>query len=281
VHPHCELFGQRTQQRKGALFSWPPGACGCVAIKPAVVTIALATAPTQRDARGCRRGSAGLKQLLMLHSSQRLSEHTSAALAVTWQPQVGLGMQFTNTRQLTESVQGDFSWVLGPPEAAGMGLGIGWSGERSSVSGKLEVMEPPSMLSGAPGSAGTAACSSCCTAHGGFIYIISMLPARPQVGAVTGISCRCMRSLSESANGRVSAKLTTIGVELEIGASRRVNESSTVGLSVVVGIAVSIFRRPPPFPTIPSRAFIRQPLELSARLASNLARARFAGARAA
>ena len=47
--------------------------------------------------------------------------------------------QFVTTRQLSENVQGEYMWVVGPPEAAGMSLGLTRRTEKTLVSGRIEV----------------------------------------------------------------------------------------------------------------------------------------------
>lgn len=65
-----------------------------------------------------------------------------------------------------------------------------------------------------------------------------MASPHSQVGAATGVSARWVHSLSDKASARTAIKLGTAGVELEVGASRRLSEHNTGGLSVVVGLAV-------------------------------------------
>lgn len=57
-----------------------------------------------------------------------------------------------------------------------------------------------------------------------------------QVGAVTGLVCRAVRQLSAAATGRVALKLTTAGIELDVGGSRRFSEVATAGCAVTVGL---------------------------------------------
>ena len=50
--------------------------------------------------------TAGLKTLVSLQSTRQLDEATSASLGLTWQPEVGVGLQLSTSRQLTDSVSG-------------------------------------------------------------------------------------------------------------------------------------------------------------------------------
>jgi hypothetical protein len=43
------------------------------------------------------------------------------------------------TRQLSASVSGEYSWVVGPPEAAGMSLGLTRRTEKLLLAARLEV----------------------------------------------------------------------------------------------------------------------------------------------
>lgn len=60
-----------------------------------------------------------------------------------------------------------------------------------------------------------------------------------QVGMGAGVSARYVRSLTERSTGRMSGRFGSTGVELEIGASRRLGHSASAGLYVAVGLAVS------------------------------------------
>lgn len=51
-------------------------------------------------------GIVGLKTLLSVQSTRQLDESTTASLALTWQPEVGIGLQLNTSRQLTDSVSG-------------------------------------------------------------------------------------------------------------------------------------------------------------------------------
>ena len=59
-----------------------------------------------------------------------------------------------------------------------------------------------------------------------------------QVGAGLGVSVRYVRQFADKASGRVVVKAGLAGVELELGATRRVSEFSTVGMGVAVGTQV-------------------------------------------
>ncbi len=56
-----------------------------------------------------------------------------------------------------------------------------------------------------------------------------------------GISARYVRTLTAKSTGRISARFGASGVELEVGASRRMSHSTTAGLYVSVGLAVNVF----------------------------------------
>lgn len=74
-------------------------------------------------------------------------------------------------------------------------------------------------------------------------------PLRPapdalQVGAVTGLVCRAVRQLSAATTGRLALKLTTAGIELDVGGSRRFSETAAAGCAVTVGLQASAGLRP-------------------------------------
>lgn len=66
----------------------------------------------------------GLQSLLSVQSSYQLSKHSAASMAVTYQHGAGLGMQVSTSRQLTARSKGEVTWVVGPPHARGMVLGL-------------------------------------------------------------------------------------------------------------------------------------------------------------
>jgi hypothetical protein len=55
---------------------------------------------------------------------------------------------------------------------------------------------------------------------------------------VTGVVCRAVRHLSAAATARAGLKLTTAGMELDVGATRRMSDVATGGCSVNVGLQV-------------------------------------------
>ena len=81
----------------------------------------------------------GLRTLLSAQTSVQLTPNSTATLATTWQPKVGPGLQFITTRQLSERTQGEFSWVIGPRAAAGMGLAVSHRTEKMLISGGVDV----------------------------------------------------------------------------------------------------------------------------------------------
>lgn len=66
----------------------------------------------------------GLQSLLSVQSSYQLSQHSTAALALTYQQGAGLGMQVSTSRQLSPKHKGELTWVVGPPHARAMVLGV-------------------------------------------------------------------------------------------------------------------------------------------------------------
>ncbi|RMZ52146.1 hypothetical protein APUTEX25_001536 [Auxenochlorella protothecoides] len=81
----------------------------------------------------------GLKSLFSVSSGVQLSPHAQANLTATWQPDEGVGLQLVTTRQLSKTLQGEYSWVIGPETAAGMSLGITRRMEKLLLTGRVEV----------------------------------------------------------------------------------------------------------------------------------------------
>jgi DnaJ homolog subfamily C member 11 len=81
----------------------------------------------------------GLRQLISLTTSVPLSQYSNASLSGSWNPQSGLGVQFTTTRQLSEKWSGEYSWVVGPREASGMGLALSRKSDNMELVFRVEV----------------------------------------------------------------------------------------------------------------------------------------------
>lgn len=62
------------------------------------------------------------------------------------------------------------------------------------------------------------------------------LPCGVQVGMGLGVSARYVRNLSDTMTGRIVARASMGGIELEIGSNRRISQFSTAGMSVSVGL---------------------------------------------
>ncbi len=61
-------------------------------------------------------------------------------------PRLKSVLNLDRTRTLTNSAVtsvGEYTWVVGPPEAMGMGLGLTYRGERQVVTAKLDVRPLP------------------------------------------------------------------------------------------------------------------------------------------
>ena len=113
----------------------PLPAPGCVRL---ACTQGIALAPHRPHAPQVH-GAVGLRTLLSVQHSVQLTPESSASLIASWQPHVGPGLQFVSQRQLSSTFTGEYSWVVGPPEAAGMSLGITRRTDKTMLSGRLEV----------------------------------------------------------------------------------------------------------------------------------------------
>ena len=51
--------------------------------------------------------AAGLKSLVQVASTRQLGQHSTATLATTWQPDLGLGLQLSTARQLSQAWHGE------------------------------------------------------------------------------------------------------------------------------------------------------------------------------
>ena len=85
------------------------------------------------------RRCAGLKTLLSVEASRKLSEHSSATLGATYVAGVGLGMRFSTNRRLGVRTEAVFDWTLGGAGSGGVGLSLTHRFERVELSSRLEV----------------------------------------------------------------------------------------------------------------------------------------------
>jgi hypothetical protein len=185
----------------------------------------------------------GLQTLLSAQHSVQLSPVASATLAATWQPRVGAGVQFTTTRQLSDSWQGEYTWVVGPEEAAGMALGISRHTERLKLSGKVEVKGRTVWL-GFEGCGVACWCSRrrvrapCCRPRTHARTQTAVYPPSlpcPQVGSSTALAVRAAWRASDALVARAGARLA-LGwrFEVDAGGMYTVSELSAAGVSVSV-----------------------------------------------
>lgn len=151
------------------------------------------------------QAAAGLKSLLSATTSVQLSPYANASLTVSWQPKRagnGLGLSFATSRQVGEATSGEFAWVVGPREEAGMTMSLTHRpSDDSQITGRIEV------------------------------------------GAATGLTLRYARRVIENVMTRAALKLGLTGVEIDLGASRRLSDISSAGMSVVTGVGKGILLR--------------------------------------
>ena len=72
---------------------------------------------------------------------------------------------------------------------------------------------------------------------------LTQVSGKIEVGAATGITLRGARRIGEDITARAGIKFGSTGVECDIGASRRLSELSTAGLSVVTGFNKGVLLR--------------------------------------
>jgi DnaJ family protein C protein 11 len=72
---------------------------------------------------------------------------------------------------------------------------------------------------------------------------LTQVSGKIEVGAATGITLRGARRLGEDITARAGVKVGITGVECDIGASRRLSELSTAGLTVVTGYKKGVLLR--------------------------------------
>ena len=148
-------------------------------------------------------GMAGLRTLLSAQTTVQLSPESTGTLATSWQPGRGVGLQILTNRQLGDATNGELSWVVGPREESGMALTL------------THRPDEKTQISG-----------------------------RLDVGAATGITLRGARRVAENVTARAGFKLSpSTGIEWDIGASTRLNDVSTAGLSVVTSLKRGILLR--------------------------------------
>ncbi|KAK9804851.1 hypothetical protein WJX72_008677 [[Myrmecia] bisecta] len=69
-----------------------------------------------------------------------------------------------------------------------------------------------------------------------------ILNARIEVGAMTGLTGKCIWQASEKSTRRISFKFGTMGVEVEVGLAQRISAYSTAGMAVSVGFQGIAFK---------------------------------------
>eukprot|EP00877_Chromochloris_zofingiensis_P007619 jgi/Chrzof1/310/Cz01g10230.t1 len=81
----------------------------------------------------------GLRSLLTLTTTRQINTYTAASLIATYNAEQGVGLQLSTTRQLLDSTQGVFTWVIGPSLASGMSLSIVYRASKFVITGRVEV----------------------------------------------------------------------------------------------------------------------------------------------
>ncbi|KAK9850272.1 hypothetical protein WJX84_010319 [Apatococcus fuscideae] len=87
----------------------------------------------------------GLKSLVTIVSTRKLSPHDSASLAATWQFGAGPILQVTAHRQLTKDMEADLTWALGPHPMHSLSLDVSRRSKQSRLSGIVEVGAAPAV----------------------------------------------------------------------------------------------------------------------------------------
>lgn len=72
---------------------------------------------------------------------------------------------------------------------------------------------------------------------------LTQVSGKIEVGAATGVTLRGARRIGEDITARAGVKVGSTGVECDIGASRRLSELSTAGLTVVTGFKKGVLLR--------------------------------------
>lgn len=89
----------------------------------------------------------GLRSLLTLASTRALDDRSSSSVAVTWQPpgapgvpKAGvIGLTLTSARRLSDTVDGEAVWTVGPAGASGAAVGFTRRGAAVTLGGRVEV----------------------------------------------------------------------------------------------------------------------------------------------
>ena len=92
--------------------------------------------------RGCLRGSLAAIGAIMPGAQARWAPRHTRLAHTARRPSplpAACVAQFVSQRQLSPTVSGEYSWVVGPPEASGMSMGLTRRTEKLLLAGRLEV----------------------------------------------------------------------------------------------------------------------------------------------
>ncbi|XP_024537536.1 chaperone protein dnaJ 13 [Selaginella moellendorffii] len=139
----------------------------------------------------------GLRSVLNWQITRQISSHSSGTLSLSYLLRSGhVTLGESWTRQIAENTTATLLLFLGP-DPNQAGLVLGWQHKGTKNSISSEIKAGP---------------------------------------AAAGISGQVTRQLSGKSKGKVSARLGSTGVELEIGGERSISDHSSAGMFCVIGL---------------------------------------------
>ncbi|XP_024541454.1 chaperone protein dnaJ 13 [Selaginella moellendorffii] len=139
----------------------------------------------------------GLRSVLNWQITRQISSHSSGTLSLSYSLRSGhVTLGESWTRQIAENTTATLLLFLGP-DPNQAGLVLGWQHKGTKNSISSEIKAGP---------------------------------------AAAGISGQVTRQLSGKSKGKVSARLGSTGVELEIGGERSISDHSSAGMFCVIGL---------------------------------------------
>ena len=87
---------------------------------------------------------AGLKQFAHVEVRRQMGVNTTASVATSYHPHAGMGFVLATSRTLTDTLDADLTYQVGPESV--MSFGLTRRGEKTYTSGRIEVLHVLSLL---------------------------------------------------------------------------------------------------------------------------------------
>ena len=88
--------------------------------------------------------NAGLKQFAHVEVRRQMGVNTTASVATSYHPHAGMGFVLATSRTLTDTLDADLTYQVGPESV--MSFGLTRRGENNYTSGRIEVLHLLSLL---------------------------------------------------------------------------------------------------------------------------------------